>query len=129
ELGGKSAHLIFADCDFARAVASAAAASLGTAGQDCCARSRIIVDEKIYDRFVAALIERFDRVRVGDPLSNATEMGPLVSTAHLDRVMQYVARVRSEGAKLYTYERAHISLGGVRGCSTAPPVFNPVLQV
>ncbi|HJQ41315.1 MAG TPA: aldehyde dehydrogenase family protein [Thermoanaerobaculia bacterium] len=100
ELGGKSANLIFADCDFDRAVDSAATSALGNAGQDCCARSRILVDASIYDRFVAALIERFDRVRVGDPLDEATEMGPLVTAAHRDRVQQYIDQGTAEGATL-----------------------------
>src|SRR6185436_1768137 len=85
ELGGKSANVIFADCDFERAVDSAATSALGNAGQDCCARSRILVEQSIYERFVAALIERFERVRVGDPLDANTEMGPLVTAAHRDR--------------------------------------------
>ena len=123
ELGGKSANLIFADCDFERAVDSAATSALGNAGQDCCARSRILVDAAIYDRFVAALIERFDRVRVGDPLSNATQMGPLVSTAHLERVMQYVERGRAEGATVATGGKAPEDEACARGCYLAPTVF------
>ena len=100
ELGGKSANLIFEDCDFDRAVASAASSSLGNAGQDCCARSRIFVQRSIHDRFTRALIEAFGRVKVGDPLDDATEMGPLVSRAHRERVMSYVERGKSEGATL-----------------------------
>jgi betaine-aldehyde dehydrogenase len=123
ELGGKSANLIFADCDFERAVDSAATSALGNAGQDCCARSRIVVEQSLYDRFVAALIERFDRVRVGDPLSNATEMGPLISTAHLERVMQYIARGRAEGATLATGGERPDDEGCARGCYLAPAVF------
>jgi betaine-aldehyde dehydrogenase len=123
ELGGKSANLIFADCDFERAVDSAASSSLGNAGQDCCARSRILVDAAIYDRFVAALVARFDRVRVGDPLSTATEMGPLVSTMHLRRVMEYVERGRAEGATLATGGSAPADEGCARGCYLAPTVF------
>jgi betaine-aldehyde dehydrogenase len=123
ELGGKSANVIFADCDFERAIDSAATSALGNAGQDCCARSRILVEQSIYERFVAALIERFDRVRVGDPLSSATEMGPLVSTAHLERVMKYVERGRAEGATLATGGSAPTEEGCARGCYLAPTVF------
>jgi len=100
ELGGKSANLIFADCDFDRAVDSAATSALGNAGQDCCARSRILVEETMYDRFVPALIARFDRVRVGDPLDEKTEMGPLVTASHRERVMKYIEGAHSEGATL-----------------------------
>ena len=100
ELGGKSANLLFADCDFDRAVDSAATSALGNAGQDCCARSRILVDESIYDRFVPALVARFGRVRVGDPMNDDTEMGPLISAPHRDRVMQYIDSGNAEGATL-----------------------------
>ena len=100
ELGGKSPNVIFDDCDFDRAVASAASSSLGNAGQDCCARSRILVQESLYDRFSRALVEKFNAIRVGDPLDDATEMGPLVTNAHRQRVMGYIDRGRSEGATL-----------------------------
>ncbi len=100
ELGGKSANVIFDDADFDRAVASAASSALGNAGQDCCARSRILVQETIYDRFSRAIVEAFRAMRVGDPLSEETEMGPLVSTAHRERVMRYVERGKAEGATL-----------------------------
>src|SRR5205814_239583 len=90
ELGGKSANVIFDDCDFARAVVSAAGSALGNAGQDCCARSRILVHQPIYDRFSKALVEQFEKVNVGDPLRDETEMGPLVTAAHRQRVMSYI---------------------------------------
>src|SRR6185295_13120488 len=88
ELGGKSANVIFEDCDFDRAIASAASSSLGNAGQDCCARSRILVQQSIYDRFSQALVEKFAATKVGDPLSDETEMGPLVTAAHRARVLK-----------------------------------------
>jgi betaine-aldehyde dehydrogenase len=100
ELGGKSANVIFEDCDFDRAVASAASSALGNAGQDCCARSRILVQQSIYDRFSDALVNAFNAVRVGDPLSEATEMGPLVTKAHRERVLGYIESGRAEGATL-----------------------------
>lgn len=100
ELGGKSPNLIFEDCDFERAVASAASSSLGNAGQDCCARSRIFVQQSIYDRFNAALVDRFQATRVGDPLDEETEMGPLVTAAHRQRVMDFIASGVAEGATL-----------------------------
>ena len=100
ELGGKSANVVFADCDLDRALASAVSSSLGNAGQDCCARSRILVERSLHDRFSAALVERFDAVVVGDPLDPATEMGPLVSQAHRERVLHYLDAGRAEGATL-----------------------------
>jgi betaine-aldehyde dehydrogenase len=102
ELGGKSANLIFDDCDFDRAIASAVSSSLGNAGQDCCARSRILVQRSIHDRFVQALTDAFEKVKVGDPLDDATEMGPLVTRSHRERVMSYIDAGRSEGATLAT---------------------------
>ncbi|HKO02560.1 MAG TPA: aldehyde dehydrogenase family protein, partial [Thermoanaerobaculia bacterium] len=100
ELGGKSALLVFDDCDFDRAIASAVSSSLGNAGQDCCARSRILVHEPIYDRFSKALVDAFGKVKVGDPLADETEMGPLVTAAHRSRVQSYIDKGRSEGATL-----------------------------
>jgi betaine-aldehyde dehydrogenase len=100
ELGGKSANLIFDDCDFDRALASAVSSSLGNAGQDCCARSRILVQQSIYDRFTRALVDAFQRVKVGDPLDRETEMGPLVTAAHRQRVQSYIEKGKQEGATL-----------------------------
>ena len=116
ELGGKSANIIFDDCDFGRAVASATTSSLGNAGQDCCARSRILIHQPIYDRFVKALVDAFEHVHVGDPLADATEMGPLVSAAHCKRVREYIDAGKSEGATLATG-------GSGSGCFVDPAVF------
>jgi len=102
ELGGKSANVIFDDCDFDRAVASAVSSSLGNAGQDCCARSRILVHQPIYDRFTKALVDAFQKVKVGEPLADETEMGPLVTATHRQRVVGYVESGKSEGATLAT---------------------------
>jgi betaine-aldehyde dehydrogenase len=111
ELGGKSANLIFDDCDFDRAVASAVSSSLGNAGQDCCARSRILVQRSIHDRFVQALTDAFEKVNVGDPLADATEMGPLVTRPHRERVMSYIDAGRAEGATLATGGKAREGAG------------------
>ncbi|HEX9160709.1 MAG TPA: aldehyde dehydrogenase family protein [Thermoanaerobaculia bacterium] len=100
ELGGKSANILFDDCDFDRAVASAASSALGNAGQDCCARSRVLVQESIYDRFQKAVVDAFNKIKVGDPLDEQTEMGPLVTAAHRDRVMSYIESGKAEGATL-----------------------------
>ena len=116
ELGGKSANIVFADCDFERAVRSAADSSLGNAGQDCCARSRVLVERAIYDRFAAALVDAFEKIKVGDPLDEATEMGPLVTAAHRARVMSYIDAGRSEGATLATG-------GNGDGCFLEPTLF------
>ncbi|HEV8659413.1 MAG TPA: aldehyde dehydrogenase family protein [Thermoanaerobaculia bacterium] len=100
ELGGKSANIVFEDCDFDRAVKSAASSALGNAGQDCCARSRLLVQKTIYERFQKAIVDAFNHIKVGDPLKDETEMGPLITSAHRDRVMSYVESGKSEGATL-----------------------------
>ena len=90
ELGGKSANIVFEDCDLARAAATAPAGVFDNAGQDCCARSRILVQRSVYDRFMELLEPAVQSVVVGDPASRETEMGPLVSGAHRDKVASYV---------------------------------------
>jgi acyl-CoA reductase-like NAD-dependent aldehyde dehydrogenase len=90
ELGGKSANIVFADCDLERAAATAPAGVFDNAGQDCCARSRILVQHSVYDRFMELLEPAVAGVVVGDPASRDTEMGPLVSAAHRDKVASYV---------------------------------------
>lgn len=90
ELGGKSANIVFADCDLERAAATAPVGVFDNAGQDCCARSRILVQRSVYDRFMELLEPAVTSVVVGDPASRDTEMGPLVSAAHRDKVASYV---------------------------------------
>jgi acyl-CoA reductase-like NAD-dependent aldehyde dehydrogenase len=90
ELGGKSANVVFADADLERAAAAAPGAMFGNAGQDCCARSRILVEQSAMDRFMDALEEAVDAIRVGDPLDEATQMGPLISAGQLESVSSFV---------------------------------------
>jgi betaine-aldehyde dehydrogenase len=90
ELGGKSANVVFADADLERAAASAPYAVFGNAGQDCCARSRILVERSVYERFLGLLVEATKGVRIGDPEDDATEMGPLISADQRERVSSYV---------------------------------------
>jgi len=90
ELGGKSANIVFADADLERAAASAPQAVFDNAGQDCCARSRILVQRSVFDRFMELLEPAVKRVVVGDPASPGTEMGPLISAEHRAKVASYV---------------------------------------
>ena len=90
ELGGKSANIVFADADIELAVASAPSAVFGNAGQDCCARSRILVQRQAFDRFVERLIDATRRLAVGDPEDPSTEMGPLISSEHRDNVAGFL---------------------------------------
>jgi len=90
ELGGKSANVIFADADLEKAAATAPYGVFDNAGQDCCARSRILVQRTVFDRFMELLEPAVKGVAVGDPSQEGTEMGPLISAAHRERVAAYV---------------------------------------
>src|SRR5436190_420359 len=90
ELGGKSANVIFADADLEAAALSAPLAVFGNAGQDCCARSRILVERPALDRFMDALEDAVEGIKVGDPLDEETQMGPLISGDQRDQVASYV---------------------------------------
>ena len=90
ELGGKSANIVFADADVQKAARAAPGAVFDNAGQDCCARSRILVQRDVVDDFLAALEPVVTAIRVGDPLDEATEMGCLISAGHRDTVASYV---------------------------------------
>jgi betaine-aldehyde dehydrogenase len=90
ELGGKSANVVFADADIERAAAAAPGAVFGNAGQDCCARSRILVEAAALDDFLAALAPVVEAIKVGDPLDEATEMGPLISAGQRETVASFV---------------------------------------
>ena len=90
ELGGKSANIVFADADVEKAAATAPYAVFDNAGQDCCARSRILVEASVLDKFMALLEPAVQGVRVGDPTAADTEMGPLISAAHRAHVASYV---------------------------------------
>jgi acyl-CoA reductase-like NAD-dependent aldehyde dehydrogenase len=90
ELGGKSANVVFADADLEKAAAAAPLAVFGNAGQDCCARSRILVERSAVEPFLEALEREVKSLRVGDPLDDATQMGPLISADHREKVASYV---------------------------------------
>jgi acyl-CoA reductase-like NAD-dependent aldehyde dehydrogenase len=90
ELGGKSANVIFADADLEAAAAAAPMAVFGNAGQDCCARSRILVQESVLDRFMELLGDAVRSIVVGDPLAETTEMGPLISAEQLETVGSFL---------------------------------------
>jgi acyl-CoA reductase-like NAD-dependent aldehyde dehydrogenase len=90
ELGGKSANIVFDDCDLEKAAATAPYGVFDNAGQDCCARSRILVQRNVYDRFMELFEPAVKGVAVGDPAARDTEMGPLVSKKHWESVSSYV---------------------------------------
>jgi acyl-CoA reductase-like NAD-dependent aldehyde dehydrogenase len=90
ELGGKSANIVFADADLEAAAAAAPLAVFGNAGQDCCARSRILVQEQVLERFLELLEAEVKGMRVGDPLDEATQMGPLISAEQRETVASFL---------------------------------------
>ena len=90
ELGGKSANVIFADADIAKAAASAPSAAFDNSGQDCCARTRVLVQRSVYDEFMEGLEEAVNGIIVADPSLDSTDMGPLISARQRDRVASYV---------------------------------------
>jgi acyl-CoA reductase-like NAD-dependent aldehyde dehydrogenase len=90
ELGGKSPNIVFADSDVEAAAAAAPMAFLDNSGQDCCARTRVLVQRSAYDRFLELLAPAIESVVVGDPSDEQTQMGPLISRAQLQRVRSYV---------------------------------------
>ncbi|MFJ6016763.1 aldehyde dehydrogenase family protein [Streptomyces sp. NPDC092952] len=99
ELGGKSPNVVFADADLPAAAAAAPMSFLDNAGQDCCARTRILVERSVHDRFLELLAPAVAAVVVGDPSDEKTAMGPLISAAQRDRVRSYVAGAPAAGAE------------------------------
>lgn len=106
ELGGKSANIIFADADQERALDGALISIFSNNGQQCLAGSRILVQDSIFDEFVDRFVERARKIRVGDPLDDATEIGPIASARHRQHILSYVDIARSQGATLLTGGKA-----------------------
>lgn len=126
ELGGKSANLVFADADLDRAVPGTVSGVLGNAGQDCCARSRLLVERPVYDEMVERVAAHFRAIQLGDPLDIATEMGPLVSLAHRERVQSYIAAGNEQGARLVCGGDAPTDGTLGQGAYLQPTIFSDV---
>ncbi|MEW2577811.1 aldehyde dehydrogenase family protein [Streptomyces syringium] len=135
ELGGKNPNIVFADADIEQAAASAPGSFLDNTGQDCCARSRILVQRSVYDRFMELLEPAVKAFAVGDPTDPATQMGPLVSAAHRERVRSFVpesapAAIRGEAptGKGFWYP-ATVLAGSPDDRAAVEEVFGPVAVV
>jgi acyl-CoA reductase-like NAD-dependent aldehyde dehydrogenase len=102
ELGGKAANVVFADADIERCIESSVFAVFGNCGQDCCARSRLLVQRSIHEEFAARFARRTAALQVGQPLDEKTEVGPLISAGQRQRSLDYVALGQQEGAELIT---------------------------
>ncbi len=136
ELGGKSANIVFADADIERAAATAPYAVFDNAGQDCCARSRILVQRSVYERFMELLEPAVRGVKVGDPASADTEMGPLISAGHRAKVASYVPadapvafRGGAPGGPGYWFPPTVLAPVGFDAPAYTDEVFGPVVTV
>jgi aminomuconate-semialdehyde/2-hydroxymuconate-6-semialdehyde dehydrogenase len=100
EMGGKNANIVFADCDFNKAVETTVRSSFSNQGQICLCGSRIFVEKAIYEKFKAALIEKTLQLKQGDPLQPDTQQGALVSEDHQNKVLSYIEHAKQENAKI-----------------------------
>ncbi|HRG08429.1 MAG TPA: aldehyde dehydrogenase family protein, partial [Cyclobacteriaceae bacterium] len=100
ELGGKNPNIIFADCDFEKAVATSIQSSFSNQGEICLCGSRIVVERPLYEKFVAAFKVRTQALVVGDPLDEKTNLGAIASEAHLNKVLSYLELARQEGGTI-----------------------------
>lgn len=135
ELGGKSANIVFADADVEKAAATAPGSVFENSGQDCCARSRILVQASVYDQFMAGLEQSVKAFQVGDPTKDSTEMGPLVSKKHLDSVSDYLtdAKVAFRGSapegKGYYFAPTVVTPDSLQDRCMTDEIFGPVVSV
>ena len=102
ELGGKNPNLVFADCDFEKAVKTSVRSSFANQGQICLCGSRIFVERSIYDKFKEAFVERVKGLKVGPPMEETSRMGAVVSEAHMEKVLGYIQLATEEGGTILT---------------------------
>jgi aldehyde dehydrogenase (NAD+) len=144
ELGGKSANMVFEDANLDAAEAGVLAGIFAAAGQTCVAGARLLVHERVHEQLVSRLVERARAIRIGDPMSEQTQMGPLATGAHLERVEGFVEDARRSGADLlaggrratvsghpdgFFFEPTIISGAGRNSRIAQEEVFGPVLAV
>ncbi|EHB58821.1 Betaine-aldehyde dehydrogenase [Mycolicibacterium rhodesiae JS60] len=126
ELGGKSPDIVFADADLDKAVPGAAMAIFGNSGQVCSAGSRLFVQREIYDEFLERLVTFTSQLVVGDALDPTTQLGPLVSSRQLDRVLEYVESGRNDGARAVSGGQRLTDGDLANGYFLAPTIFDGV---
>lgn len=100
EMGGKNANILFADCDFDKAIAGTLRSSFLNQGQICLCGSRIFVEKSIYNKFRDELVKQTEKLKVGNPLEEETDQGALVSKAHMEKVLSYIELAKKEGGKI-----------------------------
>ncbi len=141
ELGGKSPIVVFDDADLEGAVNGIIAGNFGASGQSCVAGSRVIIQEGIYDDIVATLVERAKAIRIGDPLKDETQMGPLATKAQVDRILSAVEKSQGQGAVLHhggkqpgAFKKGYYMEPTILGCpnqeieTVQNEMFGPVLS-
>ena len=126
ELGGKSPNMIFDDADLDRAVVGALAGIFGATGQTCIAGSRLLVQRKVHDEVAARLVERAGRIRLGNPLDKATEMGTVANEPQFDRILKAIESARSGGARLAAGGKQASGDHLGRGLFVEPTIFTEV---
>jgi betaine-aldehyde dehydrogenase len=126
ELGGKSANVVFADADMDTAVERSVWSVFGNTGQDCCARSRVLVERSAYDGFVAAMAKRTDELKVGLPLDEGTDLGPMISAGQRETSLEYLEIGQKEGARLVNGGEIPEVRGGEGGFYLRPAVLADV---
>jgi len=124
ELGGKSASLIFGDCDLDLCVEKSIFSVFSNTGQDCCARSRFVIEAGIYEKFVDKFVSRTKKLRIGDPSDAATEIGPMVSKNQKQRVLDYIGIGEKAGAKKLT--GGEFNTNGNKGYFLNPCILDQV---
>ena len=124
ELGGKSALIVFADSDLDDAVSAAILGNFYTQGEICSNGTRVFVEEPVRPAFLEKLVARTEKIRIGDPLDPATQMGPLISAEHMAKVLAYAERGEAEGAKLMTGGRRLSDGDLARGNFVSPAIFD-----
>ncbi|MBF0385351.1 MAG: aldehyde dehydrogenase family protein, partial [Candidatus Omnitrophica bacterium] len=126
ELGGKSPNIVFADCDFEAALGGTMSAIFMNQGQMCTAGSRLLLEDKIYDKFLSMLIERTKKLKIGNALDYSTDFGPLINEKHLDSVMGFIKKGEEEGARLVCGGKKASVLGCEKGFYVEPTIFADV---
>jgi aminomuconate-semialdehyde/2-hydroxymuconate-6-semialdehyde dehydrogenase len=125
ELGGKNPNIIFADCDFEQALATTVHSSFSNQGEICLCGSRIFVERPLYEKFTTALVARVKMLKVGNPLEEDTKVGALVSEAHMEKVLSYIALAQQEGGTVLTGgERVQLTGTCAGGYYVAPTVIS-----
>jgi acyl-CoA reductase-like NAD-dependent aldehyde dehydrogenase len=126
ELGGKSPNIVFPDANLEEAVNGSLFAIFSNAGQRCTARTRLFLHESIHDRFMDDFLAKAARIRIGDPLDDATQMGPLVSRRQCERVLGYIEKAKGEGAELRLGGKRPDKADLQRGNFVEPTIFDYV---